>query len=286
VTPDEIASVDAKLASWCQGDVALVDAWPSIHLADLAVPGSREAEQLAEIRDAEGDPLGLEVVTSDFPGFMIVSQTCDIVRSCAQREFVELCPLVKIPGDKLPQVIAGRMARYLYCSGLSGRPLAADLERVATIEKALLVQYTEQRISGAASHSERRRIASALGRKRSRAAFPNDFVTYIGPLHQRIVKQHGKQSAEGNFLRAAREMRILAQPDWSAEQVEVAIFVLFEKIDEITDDADAQLEALIKRLPKNEKYTAAGYIKSLDQISAATYIASEALDLDSLSNAS
>jgi hypothetical protein len=196
VTPDEITAVDLKLASWRQGDVVLVDAWPSIHLADLKAPGSREAEQLAEILKAEGEALGLEVVTSDFPGFMIVSQTCDIVRSCAQREFVELCPLVEISGDKLPQVISGRMPRYLYCSGLSGRLLAADLERVATIEKALLVQYNDQRLGGAASHGESQRIASALGRKRSRAAFPDDFVAYVRPLHERIVKQHSKQSPE------------------------------------------------------------------------------------------
>lgn len=284
MTPDEIAAVDAKLASWRQGDFVLVDAWPSIHLADLTAPGSREAEQLADIRKAEGEALGLEVVTREFPGFMIVSQTCDIIRSCAQREFVELCPLVEVPGDKLPQILSGRMARYLYCSGLSGRPFAADLERVATIEKALLVQYNDQRINGAASHGESQRIATALGRKRSRAAFPDDFVAYVRPLHERIVKQHGKQSPEGTFLRAAREIRILPQPDWNSEQVEVIIFVLFEKIDETPNDADLQLEALIKRLPGHTKYKAIGQIRSLDQISAATYLASEALDLDSLSN--
>lgn len=285
MTPDEITTVDAKLANWRQGDVALVDAWPSIHLADLAAPGSIEAEQLAEIRKAEGEAPGLEVISRDFAGFMIVSQTCDIVRSCATREFVEVCPLVDVPDDKLGHILSDRMPRYLYCSGLSGRLLAADLERVATIEKALLVQYDGRRISGASSHSERRRIANALARKKSRAAFPDDFVDYIRPLHERIVKQHGKQSPEGRFLNAAREIRILPKPDWHAPQIDLAIFILFEKLDEIPLDADTQMEALIKRLSDHTKYTAIGHIRALDQITAATYLTSEALDLDSLSGA-
>jgi len=284
VTPEEIAQVDAALRIWRQGDVVLGDALPAIHVADLTIPGTPESEQFAADQAAAGEPLGLAVVSQDFSGFMIVSQTCDIVRSCATREYIELCPLIEVPQDRLGQVRAGRMPRYLWCSGLGDHSLAADLDHVSTVEKRTLIQLNDQRVAGANSEEERRRLASALARKRARAALPDAFVSFIEPLQRRVKERHGRNSNEGRFLAAIREMRAVPDPEWGAALIDVTLLFLFDDAAQISADADVQMNTLINRVVANDQFTLTGRIMTMEQITAAAYVASDALDLDALSD--
>ena len=176
------------------------------------------------------------------------------------------------------------MPRYLSCSGLSGNKLAADLERVTTLEKRLLAQFSAQRVKGAENASEQRRIASTLARKRARAALPDDFVSFIAPLQKHVKARHGKNSDEGRFLKAAREIRVIAEPSWDAERVNITLLFLFNRLDEIPTDADTRVAAFISLLTDTSLYTATGLVRALDQITAASYLDSDALDLDSLSD--
>ena len=284
MTPEEIAQVDAALRIWRQGDVVLGDALPAIHVADLTIPGTPESEQFAADQAAAGEPLGLAVVSQDFSGFMIVSQTCDIVRSCATREYIELCPLIEVPQDRLGQVRAGRMPRYLWCSGLGDHSLAADLDHVSTVEKRTLIQLNDQRVAGANSEEERRRLASALARKRARAALPDAFVSFIEPLQRRVKERHGRNSNEGRFLAAIREMRAVPDPEWGAALIDVTLLFLFDDAAQISADADVQMNTLINRVVANDQFTLTGRIMTMEQITAAAYVASDALDLDALSD--
>jgi hypothetical protein len=284
VTDEEIAEIDAALRNWRQGDVALTEALPAIHLADLSVPGTPASAQLAQRTANTDEPARLAVVAEHFDGFMVVSQTCDIVRSVAHRPFVEVCPLIKIPAENLRQMRAGRMPRYLSCSALGDRELAADLERVTTVEKRTLIQFNTDRLRGVASDDERRRIASALGRKRARAALPDEFVRFVDPLQRRVKERHGRKSAEGRFLEATREIRVVAQPSWDAERIEVTLLFLFNRQDEIPLDAERQVQALVERVEAHERYSLEGQVRALDQISGAAYVESDPLDLDALSD--
>lgn len=285
MTREEITQIDATLQTWRQGDIVLTAALPAIHLADLSIPGTPESDQYAAEQGAAGEPLGLAVISQDFAGFMVVSQTCDIVRSCATREYIELCPLIEVPADKIAQIRAGRMPRYLWCSGLNDQLLAADLDHVTTVEKRTLVQFTAERVNGAGSEDERRRLASALARKRARAALPNDFVAFIEPLQRRVKERHGRNSDEGRFLESIREMRTIAEPEWGVEgQIEVTLLFLFDQALDIPADAQAQMESLTNRVTASDQYTLAGRILTLEQITAASYLASDALDLDALSD--
>ena len=47
MTPDEVAEIDEQLKLWRQGDVVLTDAWPAVHLAHMAAPGTPASEELA-----------------------------------------------------------------------------------------------------------------------------------------------------------------------------------------------------------------------------------------------
>lgn len=284
MTEDEIAQIDAALREWRQGDVVLGADLPALHLAHLEVPATSESEELAAEAGAAGDPLDLAVVSRDFEGFMIVSQTCDIVRGIARREFVELSPLVTVPQAKLKQIRRGLMPRYLSCSGLDEHALAADLDQVTTIEKSLLVRYNASRITGVADDVEARRLASALARKRARAALPDDFVSYLAPLQKRVKDKHDKATEEGIFLRSMREIRVVVDPDWASDPTDVTMLFLFETLDEVPADADVQVEALLGYLPASVRYYTSGRAVSLEELTAAQYVGSDALDLDALSD--
>lgn len=284
MTEDEIALIDAALREWRQGDVVLGADLPALHLTHLEMPATPEAEELAAEAGEAGDPLDLAVVSRDFEGFMIVSQTCDIVRGIATREFVELSPLVKVPQAKLNQVRRGRMPRYLSCSGLGEQALAADLDQVTTIEKSLLVRYNANRVRGVADDVEARRLASALARKRARAALPDNFVTYLAPLQKRVKDKHDKATEEGTFLSTMREIRVVADPDWASDPTDVTMLFLFETLDEVPADAHAQVDALLGYLPASDRYQMSGRALSLEELTAALYVGSDALDLDALSD--
>lgn len=283
MTQEEIAQIDASLGVWRQGDIVFGAELPALHLAHLSAPVTDAAKELAIETEQAGEALDLAVVTRDFEGFMVVSQTCDIVRSVATREFVELCPLVPVEQMQIAQVRRGRMPRYLTCSAIGEQLLAADLDQITTIEKSLLIRFNEHRVAGAADDIEGRRLASALARKRARAALPNEFVTYLSPLQNRVKDKHGKQTLEGRFLSTMREIRVAAHPNWSADHVNVHLEFIFDNIDEVPDDADVQAEALINLLSENERYHVTGRAVSLEELTAAQYVNSDALDLDALS---
>ena len=176
------------------------------------------------------------------------------------------------------------MPRYLSCSGLGSHGLAADLERVTTLEKRVLARLSAQRITGAANDIEQRRIASALARKRARAALPDDFVKFVAPLQKRVKARHGKDSEEGRFFTAVREIRVVSDPNWGADHVDVTLLFLFDHIDEIPSDADTHIAAFMGLVADVSRFTLTGFVRAFEQITAATYLNSDALDLDALSD--
>ena len=86
-----------------------------------------------------------------------------------------------------------------------------------TAEKAVVAGWT--RTPGWRTDDELRAFALALARKRSRFAFPDDFVAAAQALQRRFVDKHDKETVEGAHLRALREIRVRAAPSWSDEQV-------------------------------------------------------------------
>ncbi len=286
MTPDEVAEIDEQLKLWRQGDVVLTDAWPAVHLAHMAAPGTPASEELAASLAQDQVEPDLEAVMIEAAGFMVVSQTCDIVRTCVSRPYVEVCPLLPINAGQMPLVQRGRVPRYAWTSGLGNVDLAADLELVSTIEKAALVRFSAARTQGVATEAEARSLGEALGRKRSRAAFPNDFTRLITPLQKRAIERHGKDTPEGVFLRAIREIRVVASPDWQAEEIDVELLFVFESVGVIPEDGDDQVAALVARVVPDGRYASlGGRAVALDALTASAYLNSDRLDLEHLSAA-
>lgn len=275
----DFALFDEQLSVWRQGDVALPDEFVFLHLADLRQPLTPEARQLA----LEVDP-GLHGVPSEVEGVVVLTQTCDIVRSCSDRPFVEIAPLVALPQDLLEDVRNNRRPAYAWVPSISAkRGLVAHLDRVMTVEKAVVAAW--ERVQGCRNDQEARDFALALARKRTRTAFPTDFNEAANGLQQRIKGKHGKASLEGRMLNALREIRVRAAPSWDAPAV--MIFLWFIKTEDPADLQEAwadQLRAWVDLVDWTNRFKCEGFVVcSLSDLTAQDYVESDPLDLDHLS---
>ena len=219
-------------------------------------------------------------------GLVLVSQSCDVVRPCADRPFVEMCTLVEVDQGVLEQVIACERPRYAAIPALSGRRLVADLDRTMTVEKAVVTEWN--RIPGVTNDVEVRAFSRALARKRQRFAFPNDFNAYVSPLRKRLVEKHDRQSPEGDALRALEEIRVRAEPSWGAPQVQL-VFYFVRKQGSAMSFANRPWadwrDEWMKRLTNTDRFgTAEGMVIDYDAMSAAEYLQSDPLDLENLSS--
>jgi hypothetical protein len=271
----EVMRIDAVLGEWRQGDLALEEHW-FIHVGD-------PEEALTNVA-AEASGAGIQALPSEVAGLVVVSQTCDIVRSCAARPYVEVAPLVSIAADDLRAVQRGRRPGLATLPALLSSSLAADLDRVMTVEKSIVAKW--QRTPGYTLDADRRAFAQALARKRVRFAFPDDFTSFVKKLNEWLIGKHDKSSVEGRALRALREVRVQATPDWEAPEVE--LFFWFLRNGEENDfEGKSWAELLgdwLKLVPSSGRFTPInGAVVALDDMSGAEYVGSDALDLDYLS---
>jgi hypothetical protein len=276
----ETVEIDASLAAWQQGDLILAADFPFLRLIDLARPLTATAIKLSKSEGSEG----LSTVAEEGTGAMIVSQTCDLVRACAQRPYAQVCALVEVDSDVLQDVRRGKSVRFIWVEGLDGTNLVGDLEQVMTVEKAVLARYADRRRPGARSDSEVRALARAIANKYDRAAFPDDFVFGLERMRQEIVKKHSKGSSLGRFLRDVLEIRVRPTPAWEAG-AEIQFLFVFERSTHIPDDADDHVTSLLGRFVRGAYGEISGRAVGLDQLTALTYRKTDRLDLDHLSKA-
>ena len=208
-------TIDALLLHWRQGDFVLGEHW-------FVFRTSRNSPQTDGGRiaaEAESDLAEVAI-----RGLVLVTQTCDIVRECRERLFVEVSPLVEVAKNDLQAIERGRRPQYAYVPALADEGLVADLDRTMTVEKAVVAEW--ERRDGCTSDDQARWFSEALARKRQRPAFPDNFVALVGKLQRRLVEKHGKESDEGAALRALREIRVLASPDWSTTPCSLILYFI------------------------------------------------------------
>ena len=266
---DEIRRINDHIATYRQGDCFL---------------GTRAFIALA--RNHTGSGYEEEWQETPVVGFILVSQSCDIVRTCAMRPLVEVCPLVEVDQAVLEQVIGWERPMYAAVPALIGQRLVADLDRTMTVEKAVVAGW--DRTPGLRNDDEVRDFARVLARKRQRFAFPDDFNSYVGPLRKRLVEKHDKESPEGNALRALQEIRVHAKPSWDALQVELS-FYFVRKQDAPMNFANRPwpewCDDWMKRLLDTGRFkNPEGLIVDYSSMSAAEYLQSDPLDLEHLSS--
>lgn len=271
-TPDESRhdSIDAALAIWRQGDCVLEgEHWFAHRTESVDHNGNPEIGQpnLAEL---------------EVPGFVVLSQTCDIVRKYKDRPYVAVSPLVEVSATHLPEIRKGYWPRYAAISATSTKMLVADLDRVMTIDKQVVSGWV--RIPGCADHADARYFSGAIERKFGRFAFPTDFVQFSKKLENRMKEKHDKKSDEGDALRRLVEIRVRAAPSWESPEVELMIWFV----------ANAENVSELRRSGFLETWqklvTASGRFKKVycqiathQELTAQDYLESDQLDLDHLS---
>lgn len=271
-----IQQVDAAVGEWRQGDCTLGEHWflyrfnPKRPLADESANLVQEETDLAE---------------SEVKGFAVVTQTCDIVRPCGDRPFIEVVPLVEVDEKRLHEIQRSRRPQYAYIPGVSQFSLVADLDRVMTVEKAVVAEW--KRIPGCQNDDEVRILGQALARKRVRFAFPDDFIAFAQKLQKRMQDKHDKLSVEGDALRALREIRVRAAPSWNAREIELMFWFIRneEQVQFQEQEWHQYLEKWLQLLPKSERFQSVdGVVVSLEDMTAKDYVESDPLDFDHLSS--
>jgi hypothetical protein len=267
----QFAKIDQALALWRQGDLALDEKW-FVQIADGSSPLTEAA--------AKAGP-GIQAITVECEGLVVVTQTCDVVRSCKERHFLEVAPLIRAEQDEAEQAAKG----YLPARGpiATRTDLVADLDRTMTVEKAIVAGW--QRTPGWATDSEIRRFAQALSRKRKRFAFPDDLGRSLDGLRKRIRSRHGRKSDEGRAVTALIEIRVTASPSWDAPSCEVFLtFVRPEATPDISEEKWAEhLQAWLELCaPTGVIKTVDGAVLPLSGLTGQDYVDSDPLDLDHL----
>ena len=152
-----------------------------------------------------------------------------------------------------------------------------------TVEKALVAGWA--RTPGWETDDELRDFASALARKRSRFAFPDDFVAAAADLQRHLAARHNRQTAEGAHLQVLREIRVRAAPSWDDGEVLLSWWFIKD-----ADPAEADWATFLKGWLDLFDSTGRFRLDSsiacrLEDMTARDYIESDRLDLDRLSAA-
>lgn len=270
----KFSEIDTITSQWEQGDCYIGDCEfffqinPDHHIAS-------DSEQSDEDDD---------IFVVDVDGLCVISQTCDIVRDCKDRPYIEVSPLVKVEDDNLKEIKKGRRPNRAYLPSLEDRKLVVDLDRVMTVEKSCLKDV--ELIKGCGLDSERRSFANALSRKRVRFAFPDDFVKLVSKLKKKITNKHDRDSGEGEALRSLREIRIAATPSWSSDDVDLNFYFIHD-----SDQAkfrgkswEDYCKNWVDLLETEGRFkTVVGEVRTLESLSAKEYVESDQMDLDHLS---
>jgi hypothetical protein len=284
-----IPEIDSALSKWSQGDCTIGDDCWFVTRFDPQRPVTLDAKNFV-VAEANNDT---DLLESQVRGFVVVTQTCDLVRSCAERAFVEISPLVAVNSTWIEEIRRLKRPRYAYIAGVADRFLVADLvreawalpNRVMTVEKAVVAAW--ERIPGCRSDADTRSLAETLARKRSRFAFPDDFNRFAHTLQKRMQDKHEKTSPEGEALRALREIRVSAIPAWDANEVELIFWFIRAETDDHFQDKEWHqlLDSWLKLLPASGRFSAVdGSVVTLDDMTAKEYTQSDRLDLDRLSS--
>lgn len=277
--PDH-ASVDDVLKHWRQGDVSLGAGLEFLHLADLSNPQTDVSRQLAESDPGEGEAVA---VTDEVPGLVVLSQTCDVVMTCEDRPFVEVAPLQIVSAEFLEQVRRQKRPAFAYIPAVADQRLVAHLDRTMTVEKAVLAGWP--RTPGWHTDEEIRAFATALARKRSRFAFPDDFVDAARAMRDRILEKYDKKSREGGHLRKLQEIRVRAAPSWSDDEVVLSWWFIKDSDPEGFEASWPEMtESWLGRFDQSGRFLLdPPTVCRLEDMSARDYVESDLLDFDRLS---
>ncbi len=207
-----IENLDEPLKHWQQGDFAL-------DVGGFLFAGIAESNA----------PFDAEEITENIVGLVVISQTCDIVRRTGGRNYVAVCPLIKVSEQELSDTRKGRRPYFTDIEN-ADEEVVADLRRVMSVHKDVL--QTWERQTGFSHDMTRLRFAAALERKFGQFAFPDDFNEAIKQFRQRVWSRHSKiESKPGKVYRSLDQIRFMAEPSWTVEKRKITVVAILKAED-------------------------------------------------------
>jgi hypothetical protein len=266
----KIEEINTAMKEWRQGDCVLGKHWFAWRL-DPNFP--------LFIDKAKEDLPQIEV-----PGFVVITQTCDLVRSCEKRSFVEVCPLFQVDAITLKQIKKCQRPQFAYVPALEEHSLVADLDRIMTVEKTIVTQWTRK--PGWTTDMELRHFVMALNRKRSRFAFPDPF----NPINQKLADilkgRSGLNETAERAMQSLIQIRVRAAPEWSAENVHLTFWFIHDENepDFEGESWDTFAKIWMNALPSSPPYSdLIGSATTYEDLKAIDLVESDEVDLDHFS---
>lgn len=278
--PSSFSEIERRLADWkaesCewrQGDCVL-QACDFFWQIDPRFPLTDESKE-ATSEDS--------VAAQEFPGAVVLTQTCDIVRSWESKPFLEVAPLVEVEPASLEAIRKGRQPGYLFVPALIGDRLVGDLSRTMCVEKSVVAAW--HRIPGWERDEDGQKLARDIVRRLERFAFPDDIVAMYRRWEGRIKDKHGRNTAEGKLLDALSEIRVEVSPNWGGRDLEITfLLILPEDRQGLEAQMDAQIPAWRDMLMKPTRVKSVSFVvERLSTLTAIRYLASARMDFDHLS---
>ena len=236
----------------------------------------------------DDQPLVLPLETM---GWVVVSQTCDVVGYGEGRDVVVVCPLVEATPGYLNEIRSGRTPAAAALEHAPSDGVVVDLNRFMTVSKTFLVELT--RVSGFTDDAKRAAFADSLARKHGRFAFPDEFSDKVlSPLRTKLMRGHGKDSDNGNAYWSIDEIRVAGSKNWETIPVEVGFYVILKPEKErrlAKEKIQAVIKAVFDKLdwPKDFPPQAPAFtLTTLDDLTAREYVDSQKVDLDFISSSS
>lgn len=268
--------VDAALKAWWQGDCALGPRYFA-YLTEPTLPVSVESQAWITANP------NLPLVELDIPdGVMLITQTCDLRRDCAERPFLQVAPLVALSStEEFADVVARKNPQYVTLPSLHPLQLVADLDRALTIEKTVVASWT--RTQGCFSDEERRLLSQQLARKIGRAALPDEVKGLMKSLLNRWNTVKHRDDLEGKTFRDLGEVRIQATPSWYASPAHLYFWFILKDDAPMVDRKGIEAAWLAKLAPSERFNPVEGVFSRYELMKVSNYLDSDQVDLDRLS---
>ncbi len=234
-------------------------------------------------RQPSDDPDEVGFEQEGIVGTVLLSQTCDLVLE--RGRYVEVCPLIEVSQSSYSQTLNGRKPQYAIVPSLADKCIVADLDRIHTVTRGLVHQW--KREVGCRTHRELTAFQSALGNKRTRFAFPDDFVHGYEKFEKDIrdkFKRAASGSEAGQAYQELQEIRVRAAPNWQAKRVELTIFCIIRP-DADRPNVEKHLVTVFKKLHLPDKYVLEDppfQVVTYENLSADRYIESDPLNFHQL----
>ena len=181
--------------------------------------------------------------------FVVITQTCDIVRPVQMRPYLQLALLIKVDdAGTAKRYTEGETPQFVAVPNV-GADAFANVDLIKTVAKRFIA-ICPHRPGVTADPEEVRRFGQAVARKFGRYPFPDYFVDSIEPLRRRILRRWDKSSSpEGKILADLVQIRVSPVPIDPPSDTEFTItFIVKQGVLPILADPPEPSQAIISWL--------------------------------------